>query len=149
MLITEMDKSQCMELLRASTHGRLGCSRDNQPYVVPITYAADGNNLYSFSLTGQKVAWMRDNPKVCVQTDQFQAGREWRSVIAYGRFEELPDRIGWKVQRERAWALLSKQAEWWEPGSVKPAGEVPAPHLFFRIVIDEVTGRHAFTDDQN
>ena len=143
MIITEMDKSGCMELLRSTTHGRLACTRDGQPYVVPITYAADGNNLYSFSLVGQKIDWMRDNPKVCVQVDAFGGEGAWRSVIAFGRYEELPDVVGWKIAREKAWSLLSRDAEWWEPGALKPVNTQRTAHLFYRVVIDEVTGRRA------
>ncbi len=146
MIVTEMDRPQRMILLASSRHGRLACAKDDQPYVVPITYAADGNNLYSFSLVGRKVEWMRGKPKVCLQVDAFSDGREWRSVVAYGQYEELPDRIGWKVERERAWSLLSREAEWWAPGALKPVAQSPAPHLFYRIVVDEVTGRHAFPD---
>lgn len=146
MIVMEMDRSQCMALLHASRLGRLGCTKDGQPYVVPITYAADGNNLYSFSLTGRKIDWMRGNPKVCVQVDEFGERREWRSVIAYGRYEELPDRIGWKASRERAWSLLSREAEWWAPGAFKPVAQVPAQHLFYRIVVEDMTGRHGFPD---
>jgi len=146
MIVTEMDRSQCLALLQASRLGRLACVRDGQPYLVPITYAVDGDSLYSFSLLGQKIEWMRENGKVCVQVDRFGDQREWRSVVAYGRYEELPDLIGWKVQRERAWSLLSREAEWWTPGAFKPVGQAPAPHLFYRIVIEEVTGRHAFPE---
>ena len=146
MIVKEMDRSECMALLQATRLGRLGCASGGQPYVVPITYAADGNNLYSFSLVGRKIDWMRQNPKVCVQVDEFGEGREWRSVIAYGRFEELPDRIGSKGQREHAWSLLSRDLEWWEPGALKPVGQAPAQHLFYRIAVEEVTGRHGFPD---
>ena len=148
MIITEMDKSECMALLGSSQVGRLACARGGQPYVVPITFAADGNFLYGFSLVGRKIDWMRDNPAVCVQVDEYRAAREWRCVVVYGRYEELPDLIGWKVQRERAWSLLSRHAQWWEPGGLKPMVEAPTPHLFYRIIIDEITGRHA-RDDSN
>lgn len=146
MIITQMNRAECMALLSETRLGRLACSRDGQPYLVPITYAADGDELYSFSLLGQKVEWMRANPKVCVQVDEFDQGRGWKSVIAYGRFEELPDRIGSKVQRERAWSLLSQHAGWWEPGGLKPAAEAPVAHLFYRIVVESVTGRQAIPD---
>ena len=143
MIITEMDRTGCMALLRSSRHGRLACAKDGQPYVVPITFAEEGNYLYGFSLVGQKVLWMRENPKVCVQVDEFGETRGWRSVVVYGRYEELPDRIGWKTQREHAWSLLSREADWWEPGGIKPVPEPPTPHLFYRIIIDDVSGRQA------
>lgn len=70
--------------------------------------------------------------------------REWRSVVVYGVYEELPDRIGWKRERDRAWSLLREHANWWEPGGLKP---VPGPmatastHLFYRINMESMTGR--------
>ena len=148
MIVTEMDRTECMDLVRSNSLARLACEKSGQPYVVPITYAVDGNYLYSFSLIGQKLLWMRDNPKVCVQVDEFGESRSWRSVVVFGRYEELPDVVGAKVQRERARSLLSRRAQWWEPGAVKPVAGVPTPHVFYRIAIDEVSGRHAVPDEQ-
>ena len=146
MIITEMDRAACMALLQSARHGRLACAKDGQPYVVPFTFAIDGSHLYSFSLEGRKIAWMRENAKVCVQVDEFGEARTWRSVVVYGRYEELPDRVGSKVQRERAWALLSREAQWWEPGALKPVASAPTPHLFYRIAIEEISGRHALPE---
>jgi len=143
MIIREMDRAGCLALLHSTRIGRLGCAKDGQPYIVPITFAMDGNYLYGFSLMGQKVEWMRQNPRACVQIDDLKSEREWRSVVVYGHFEELPDRMGTKVQRDRAWSLLSRHAQWWEPGGLKPVADAPAPHLFYRIGIDEITGRQA------
>lgn len=146
MIITEMSRVECMALLSAQRIGRLGCSRNGQPYVVPITFALEGNHLYSFSLTGQKIDWMRANPLVCVQADEFGQHGEWRSVVVNGTFEELPDRIGWKHARDHAWSLLSTHANWWEPGGLKPAPEGPTPHLFYRVIIETMTGRRAVAE---
>ena len=143
MVIVELNRPDCMALLQTARVGRLACARDGQPYVVPINFALDGSYLYSFSLTGQKIEWMRENDKVCVQVDELENPRKWRSVVVYGRYEELLDRIGTKVQRDRAWSLLSRQAQWWEPGGLKPMADAPTPHLFYRIAIDEITGRQA------
>lgn len=149
MIIRELSKQQMLEVLGASRLGRLACSHDGQPYVVPITFSLSGNYLYSFSMPGQKIDWMRANPRVCVQVDEFGEMREWKSVAVYGTFEDLPDRIGWKQERERAWSLLSQHANWWEPGSLKPIGkgaEDGSAHLFYRIVIENLTGREAINE---
>lgn len=146
MIIKELDKQQMQSLLATNRLGRLACVEDGQPYVVPITFAFSDGHLYSFSMPGQKLDWMRHNPKVCVQVDEFSHAREWKSVVVYGLYEELPDRIGHKHQRERAWSLLSQHASWWEPGALKPA---PLPvatassHVFYRILIGSMTGRQA------
>ena len=66
MLIHELSERDCFEVLGRGTLGRLGCARHEQPYVVPIHFSfdLDGRCLYAFSAIGQKIGWMRDNPKV-------------------------------------------------------------------------------------
>jgi len=89
---------------------------------------------------------MRSNPLVAVLVEQRGKGQEWRSVLAEGRYEELADRIGYKRQRDYAWSLLSKHANWWEPGALKPESPVASEdqnHVFFRIIIEQLSGREA------
>jgi hypothetical protein len=144
MVITELSEAQCNEFLSASRVGRLACARDGQPYVVPVTFAFAQHALYSFSLPGQKIEWMRENPKVCVQVDESGERGAWKSVVVFGRYAELPDRIGSKLEREHAWSLLSRHASWWEPGGLKPvATSVPSHHLFYKISVESLSGRQA------
>lgn len=142
MILQEMNEAECTALLCSTRLGRLACSKDGQPYVVPIHFVLDSIYLYSFSLQGQKLEWMRANPLVCVHVDEFGDRCKWQSVVVNGRYEELPDRIGWK-QREHAWLLLSQHANWWEPGGMKPVFGGEIPHVFYRIAIDKITGRRA------
>jgi len=138
---------ECTKILTANRVGRLACAKDGQPYIVPFYYAHADNHLYVFSMPGKKIDWMRTNPLVSVQVDERGTGRGWKSVVVNGHYEELPDRIGHKVQRDHAWSVLSnKHADWWEPGALKPATSSDAehlPHVFFRIFIAEVSGREA------
>ncbi len=149
MILREMTREESMAVVSSGRLARLACTRDGQPYIVPIHYAFADHYLYSFSMPGQKVDWMRANPKVCVQIDDLGTARNWKSVVVYGLFEELPNRIGSKIEREHAWSLLEKHANWWEPGGLKP---VLAPvsgtsqHLFYRIRIESLTGRQAIAD---
>ena len=73
MEINEMAAEECEAVLEHASLGWLGCSSENQPYVVPIYFACHSGYLYVFSTFGQKVKWMRANPKVCVQTDEIQS----------------------------------------------------------------------------
>lgn len=146
MLIRTLSALECTKLLAANRVGRLACAKDGQPYVVPLYYAYADNHLYAFSLPGKKIDWMRANPLVCVQVDERGQGRGWRSVVVDGRYEELPDRVDHKVQRDHAWSLLSKHADWWEPGALKPVAPLVSdctPHVFYRILIEQVSGREA------
>ena len=58
---------------------------------MPVIYAYDGESVYAVTTEGQKVAMMRENPRVCVEVDEYDTdGRgSWRSVIAQGGYEEL------------------------------------------------------------
>ena len=67
MEVHEMSAEECKAVLEHASLGRLGCSCENQPYVVPIHFAYDSRYLYVFTTFGQKVKWMRANPKVCVK----------------------------------------------------------------------------------
>jgi nitroimidazol reductase NimA-like FMN-containing flavoprotein (pyridoxamine 5'-phosphate oxidase superfamily) len=144
MIVKELTEQECAGILKASSLGHLACVSDNRPYVVPITFAFADNCIYSFSLIGQKIEWMRQNPEVCLQVDDFAQDRGWKSVVVYGAYEELPDRIGSKRERDHAWSLLSKHANWWEPGGLKPVTAAQSSsHLFYRIRIERMTGRQA------
>src|SRR5438270_8095234 len=112
MEIHEMKNEECSALLAHASVGRLGCSFENQPYVVPINFAYDSGCLYVFSTFGQKVKWMRANPKVCVQTDQIQSESDWASVVINGDYEELPE-PQYAAERRHASSLLAKRYQWW------------------------------------
>ena len=136
-------------MLETNRLGHLACASDSSPYVVPIYYAYQSQKLYSFSMPGKKLDIMYANPQAALLVEEFSEGQKWRSVIAEGRFEALPDRTGFKIEREHAWALLSKHANWWEPGSLKPI-QTPATnssdHLFYRINIEQMSGRGSVAD---
>lgn len=149
MQILELTTRECLEALTHLRLGRLACSRDDQPYIMPIYYAYHERHLYSFAMRGQKINWMRTNPRVCVEVDEIIDHREWRSVIVQGRYEELLDTPEWKLVRELAHQLLQSHAMWWEPAYVRTAHLRAADELlpiYYRIHIDQVTGRRASPD---
>jgi nitroimidazol reductase NimA-like FMN-containing flavoprotein (pyridoxamine 5'-phosphate oxidase superfamily) len=62
---------------------------------------------------------MRANPLVCVQLDEVESPQRWKSVVAYGRYEELPDTPEYSHKRQLACSLLQRHPVSWEPGYVK------------------------------
>jgi nitroimidazol reductase NimA-like FMN-containing flavoprotein (pyridoxamine 5'-phosphate oxidase superfamily) len=149
MIIQEMTPAECLELLQQTGIGRLACARSGQPYVVPIYFAVNKEHLYGFSTLGKKIEWMRANPLVCVEVDEIISPGQWRSVIVFGRYHELPDLPVYASIRHHAHSLLQKRASWWEPADVssthrgKPHSTRP---IFYRISIDEITGHRAQPD---
>jgi nitroimidazol reductase NimA-like FMN-containing flavoprotein (pyridoxamine 5'-phosphate oxidase superfamily) len=88
-MLGSLSPAEIEELLRTEVVARLGCHADGRTYVVPVTYVYDGDALLIQSADGLKVRMMRQNPLVCVEVDQIDNLANWRSVIAWGRFEEL------------------------------------------------------------
>ena len=149
MLIHEMTNRECLDALTRLRFGRLGCAHDNQPYVVPIYFTYHEGHLYTFSTAGQKIEWMRANPRVCIESDEVTSPFQWLSVVVFGRYEELPDTPQYQFERNLAYKMLQQRAMWWEPASVASAHHSGADSLapvFYRIHVDQVTGRHAMPD---
>ena len=149
MLITELSQQQSRALLAGLGIGKLACARDNQPYIVPIFFVYEKNHLYGFSTIGRKIEWMRANPLVCVQADEIRSYFHWTSVIVLGRYEELPDDRAHSKTLRHAIALLSERSPWWQAAHAtdRLRGRAGAPSpVLFRVVITEITGRHAEPD---
>ncbi len=149
MFIHEMNEFQCQEVLEQTGVGRLACSKDDQPYVVPIYFSFDGRHIYGFSTLGRKVEWMRTNPKVCLEIDEEKSHEQWTSVLVYGRYEELPDEPEFEAARLAALEVLQKRAMWWEPAYISTE-HYDVSHsltpIFYRIHIEHTTGRRATKD---
>lgn len=145
MFINELSGKQCSEILSRIPLGRLGCALDGQPYVLPIYFAYDGKDIFALSTLGQKIEWMRANPKVCLQVDEILGNSEWSSVVALGRFQELPE-PQFAAERAHARSLLENRHHWWINALAErrmKSSDLAAEALFFRIQIDSLTGLHA------
>ena len=146
MLIHELTEKECRQVLAGTNLGRLACAHDNQPYVVPIYFAMDGEDLYSFATVGRKIEWMRANPKVCLEVDDITDQFHWTTVVAIGRYEELTHSTVHEAIKLRAQALFQKRPEWWFPGAARATGVQRHVPVIFRIRIDHLSGRRAARD---
>ena len=133
----ELSRAEIDDFLRGQRIARLGCSTGDGTYVVPLIYAYEDGAVVSVTTEGRKTAMLRENPRVCVEVDEYDSdGRgSWRSVIAYGTYDEL---AGDDV--EPALALLRERFS-------RAAGRPAAPRPFgpavvvLRITLDEISGR--------
>ena len=146
MLIQSMTGVASLELLERATLGRVACTHEGQPYITPMSVTYDANWLYSFSTLGQKITWMRANPHVCVEVEELVSPQDWATVIVIGRYQELT------TEKERTYAhdLLERRPAWWEPGysrTVMEGKERPLKPVYFRILIDQITGHRGIPED--
>lgn len=149
MIVREMSEEECRGLLARVDFGRLATVYQDQPYIVPIYFSYEPEYLYGFTTLGRKVEWMRANPRVCVEVDDVLSHFHWSSVVVFGRYEELPDTSAYREARLQAQVRLEKRVLWWQ--TAYAAGQArnslqPADALFYRIHIDQMTGRRATPD---
>jgi nitroimidazol reductase NimA-like FMN-containing flavoprotein (pyridoxamine 5'-phosphate oxidase superfamily) len=143
MFIRDLTTPECHDVLQKATIGRLACARENQPYVVPIHVYFDGDCLYSFAMLGQKIAWMRENPRVCVQVDDIVDRFNWATVVVFGRYEELLSMPSDADARRNAHELFRRVPEWWQPGASTAEPQTIRMAMVYRIQIDSLSGRLA------
>jgi uncharacterized protein len=133
----ELSRGEIEDFLGGQRIARLGCHAEGVTYVVPLIYAYEDGAVVAVTTEGRKIAMLRENPRVCVEVDEYDAdGRgSWRSVIAYGTYHELAgDAI------EPALALMRKRF-------ARAAGRAAEPRqigpnvVVLRIDLDEISGR--------
>ncbi|MEP7318063.1 MAG: pyridoxamine 5'-phosphate oxidase family protein [Panacibacter sp.] len=141
-----LENNEIEALLYEQLIGRIGCNADDVTYVVPISYAYDGDCVYAHTYEGMKIQMMRKKPKVCFQVDDMHDMANWKSVIAWGEFEELQN------EKERTYALeklinrsipfISSEttylSPYW-PFRSKDINEIDG--IVFRIQLTKKTGR--------
>jgi nitroimidazol reductase NimA-like FMN-containing flavoprotein (pyridoxamine 5'-phosphate oxidase superfamily) len=137
-----------MELVKRVSIGRLACSLNDQPYVTPVAFSYEPDCIYIVSTFGQKIRWMRQNPKVCLQVDEIEDRSNWRSVIVTGTYLEL-QRPEHTARREHALQQLANYSEWWQnplAARGKQTGDLPIEPVFFQFDIGSMTGRRAMAE---
>ncbi len=132
-MIGNLTDTQIDDLLRREVMGRIGCHTKDMVYVVPISYAYDGKDIYAHTYEGLKVTMMRKNPNVCFEVDDLKDMCNWQSAIAWGKFGEIID----KEERNTALKLLLNR--------VLPLASSSTTHLgeswpFYSEKIDEIGG---------
>ena len=101
--IEDMSQEEMRALLSRIGFGHLGCAREGRPYVVPINYAYDPQDIYIFTTEGMKTEFMDANAQVCLQVEQIDDPLHWQSVMVTGKAERLTRR----EEIERAMQLIT------------------------------------------
>jgi nitroimidazol reductase NimA-like FMN-containing flavoprotein (pyridoxamine 5'-phosphate oxidase superfamily) len=133
----ELLEEEARALLSDCRIGRLGCVDNGEPYVVPINYVLEDGTIYSHSLPGRKIDALRAHARACLQVDEIENDFNWRSVIAYGDFEEIRTA---SERRSILSKLLARFPQLTPVESVMAQDASAADSVVFRIRIDRITG---------
>jgi nitroimidazol reductase NimA-like FMN-containing flavoprotein (pyridoxamine 5'-phosphate oxidase superfamily) len=103
--VEDMPKGEMVALLLRVGFGHLGCAREGRPYVVPMHYAYNSEDLYFFTTEGTKTDYITANPQVCMQVEEVEDASHWRSVMVTGHAE----RVTQADEMERAMQLITER----------------------------------------
>lgn len=143
----DLTKDEINNVLMSQSLCRIACSDGDKPYMVPVTFAYAGNYLYGQCMPGTKLSILRKNPNVCVQVDMINSLTNWKSVLVFGKFEELKDKEA-ETAREQ---LYSKIFTLMTANAVHTFGhELESAiddnnrikSVMYRIKIDKISGRY-------
>jgi uncharacterized protein len=135
MNIGKLRDTDALAILREGNLGRLGCIAAGWPYVVPVNYFFDGKDIYIHTLPGKKLDALRANPRACLQVDEIKDSFNWRSVIAYGTFEEVSN----EETQENVLTKLYSRAPHMTPVESRLVEGMTGTTVF-RIKVEDVTG---------
>ncbi len=141
----KLDQQEMDAVLRSQIVARIACQGE-RIYIVPISYAYDGKNIYFHSRYGLKADILRMNPNICFQVDEMQNMANWRSVVCWGKAKELTDHeerdAALQALLARKLPLLSSETTHLFPDwPFNPGDEKDVPGLLFKIEVEEQTGR--------
>ena len=133
-----LSSDECTSLLSAARYGRLALSKDNQPYVVPMSYVYQDGKLYLHSRgMGKKVEYATNNPWVCFQIDVLEKER-WSSVVVSG-ISHLSDSV---EAKQKMFDAFTKKGQGGHAGKKFSREEMEKmPMTIWEIEILEMTGK--------
>ncbi len=148
-MIGNLSEQEIEDVLKENIFGRIGCSYGQKTYVVPINYVYDGKYIIAHSTLGMKIEMMRHNPNVCFEVDEIKNYTHWKSVIAWGQYQELTNEhdryLALKLFVEKMMhQKISKTAI---PPDIVAKKVHPDVHghlkpIIYRIIITEKSGRY-------
>lgn len=145
-MLGELSQTEIVKLLSDEVVARIGCHANGRTYVVPITYVYEDAAIIGHSGDGMKIEMMRKNPFVCVEVDRMANLANWRSVVAWGHYEELSGAaIVAAIEKlaKRLEPLMVSETSVPGRGADRGGHQAPAHGVVvYRIRLTEMTGRY-------
>jgi len=144
-----VDRDELHRILDEAMVMRLGMLDGERPYVVPLNFAREGDELWFHAAkAGRKLDCLRAAPAVCVEADRFltlhtgpRACDDWsshyESVIGFGTAEIVEDTA---TKRRGLRAIMRKYSgrDDWELAGASVKGTAVV-----RIRLDSLTGKRS------
>ena len=148
-MVGELTEKEIADFFSQQNFGHLGCSDGSRMYVVPTSYIYRGDHILCHSRGGMKIDIMRQNPSVCFQVEKIDNYTHWKSLIAWGNYEEIKDKqeiedaqkqFGSKELNIKFSLFRNLQNDEPVNGQIEKAS--PTEVVFYRIKLTGITGRY-------
>lgn len=147
-MIEVLTDDQIDDVLKKNILGRIGCNDGKRTYVVPVNYVYHDSFIIAHAAMGMKIEMMRKNPQVCFEVDEIISSGNWKSVIAWGVYQEITDQrsrfacmrlfvdrmMHVKLNERKLTPLIDE-------GIIDSPPSLNMKPIIYRIVITERTGR--------
>ncbi|MBL7876262.1 MAG: pyridoxamine 5'-phosphate oxidase family protein [Cyclobacteriaceae bacterium] len=147
-MLGELSREEIENVLSSNVIGRIGCTGGGRVYVVPVTYVYDNGYVIGHTKEGMKIEFLRKNPECCFEVDEMKEISRWRSVIAWGTFEELEGAEADKAMEKLLARLMplvpseTSHASRMGPTSSKRISTQGNNPIVYRILLKEKSGRY-------
>ncbi len=139
------DAAELRRIIDAARVCRVALCDGDRPYLVPLTFALDGDDLVLHSAgSGRKLEILRRNPAVCFEVEEgvelvpaataCKFSMRFRTVIGHGDAEFVEQR----AEKARLLALVA--ARYGAPAGALPEHEVERTCVI-RVRVRELTGK--------
>jgi nitroimidazol reductase NimA-like FMN-containing flavoprotein (pyridoxamine 5'-phosphate oxidase superfamily) len=144
------DENELRSILKNGRYATIGLSKEDEPYVVTLSYGYDPSEnalFFHCAKEGQKMDFLRSNPRVCatiIEDDGFDSGscdHAYRSVVLRGTMHIINDRI----EIDRGIRLMIEQqdkknaAHFYE--KLKPGNKSYDNLQLLKMTVDSMTGK--------
>jgi nitroimidazol reductase NimA-like FMN-containing flavoprotein (pyridoxamine 5'-phosphate oxidase superfamily) len=145
-MLGELNNTEVEDVLKEQYLGRIACHADGITYIVPVSYAYDGRYVYIRSKNGMKIDIMRKSPAICFEVEAVRTMGDWKTVIAWGNFEEITDSAERKDALQKLYnrhlpAITSELAHLSSAWPFEPGDLNTVEGVVYRLDLKKKTGR--------
>ena len=133
IMFGNLNSEEIESLLHGQFIGRIGCHWHDTTYIVPTSYAYDGEFIYAITHEGMKTNIMRQNHQVCFEVENIPDLANWQTVICWGHFEELMN----ETERRKGLDILYHRKL---PGVTSDTTRLTPSWPFPPVNMDEIDG---------
>jgi nitroimidazol reductase NimA-like FMN-containing flavoprotein (pyridoxamine 5'-phosphate oxidase superfamily) len=141
-MVRQLNSDEIDQILLRNNFAHLGCHHHSDIYVVPVSYVYDSGYIYSHSKPGKKIDMMRKQARVCFQVEEIHHFLEWKSVIAWGEFEEMKGEAATAAMRLLLTSLSQKERLIHASSLEIDISAQIERAIIYRVKVEKSTGRY-------